>query len=216
VGPGKAALTTGWSLRWTLPCAAKLRFAGSQIDRLHGMKMRLATLATVLLLAIPGLLGAQQPEHIPLTVTSAFSADEVGWVLKPGNATVTGQAFLRLEDGSLKSCAGFNIELLPAGKYANERIQKTYRNNEQGQILLEENPPKFTPDVPAYHEMLLKGACDQRGEFRFEQVPAGEYYVMAFIIWEDTRSDPGRKTGGGVMKRIRVTPGSQVMVRLEN
>ena len=49
---------------------------------------------------------------------------------------------------------------------------KTYGNTNQGQILLVQNPPKFTPDVPEYLEMLLKGACDERGEFTFAQVPA--------------------------------------------
>ena len=180
------------------------------------MNMRLMTFATVLLLAIPRLLPAQQSEERTIGLASTFSADEVSWVLKPGNSTVTGQAFLRLKDGSLKSCTGFRIELLPAGEYASERIFKTYRNNEQGQVLLEDNPPKFTPDVRVYHDMLLKGGCNHRGEFRFEKVPAGEYYVMAFIIWEENVGGVTRKTGGGVMKRIHVTPGSQLSVKLAN
>jgi len=103
----------------------------------------------------------------PVKLDSVFKIDEVSFVKQSGTSTVRGTAFLRLADGSLKSCAGFNVELLPFAAYSKERIVRTYGNDQQGQILLEQNPPKFTPDVPEYHDMLIKGACDARGEFRF-------------------------------------------------
>lgn len=152
----------------------------------------------------------------PLKLESKFNADEVKFVKQPGTSTVTGSAFLKLADGTFKGCEGFNIELLPVAKYSNERITRTYGSNEQGQILLEQNPPKFTPDVNEYHEMLIKGACDQRGTFTFSNVPAGSYFVIAFIIWDDASGATPRKTGGGVMKRIDVAPGSRVEVLLKN
>jgi hypothetical protein len=148
----------------------------------------------------------------PVQLSSTFSIDEVRWVRGSGDSTVSGKAFLKLRDGSVKNCAGFNIELLPVAAYSSERIFKTYGSNEAGQVLLEDNPPKFTPDVKEYHEYLLKSSCDAGGEFRFEQVPAGNYYVMAFIIWDVEGSTPPSKAGGGVMKRIQVTSGSHVLV----
>jgi len=152
----------------------------------------------------------------PVKVDSPFNIDEVKFVKQVGNSTVTGQAFLKLADGTYKDCAGFKVELLPVAAYSNERIKKTYGNNQQGQILMEQNPPQFTPDVPEYHEMLLEGACDQRGEFNFSNVPAGDYFVIALIIWDDTSSASPRKTGGGMMKRIQVAPDSQVKVLLKD
>ena len=80
---------------------------------------------------------------------------------------------------------------------------------------MEQSPPKFTPDAPEYHEMLLKGACDQRGEFNFSNVPAGDYFVIALIIWEDKSSATPRQTGGGMMKRIQVAPDSRVNLLLK-
>ncbi|HTU64860.1 MAG TPA: nuclear transport factor 2 family protein [Steroidobacteraceae bacterium] len=148
----------------------------------------------------------------PLQLTNAFVLDDVKWVRDAGDSTVTGRTSLRLRDGSLKSCAGFPVELLPVAGYSSERIFRTYASNQSGQILVEDQPPKFTPDAPDYHEYLLKGACDARGEFRFEKVPAGEYYVMTFIIWDVPGSDPSAKTGGAVMKRIRVAPHSNIAV----
>jgi len=92
---------------------------------------------------------------------------------------------------------------------------KTYGNNQQGQILLEQNPPRFTPDVKEYHEMLLKGSCDARGKFNFENVAAGDYYVMAFIIWKTGPAEGASSSGGAVMKRIRVEPNSTNVVRMD-
>lgn len=143
----------------------------------------------------------------PVQLDSRFDRDEVSWIEEPGTATVSGQAHLTLRDGSRKGCAGFHVELLPVARYSTERILKTYGNTERGQVLLEDNPPKFTPDAAGYHEMVIKASCDQRHRFSFRQVPAGDYYVIAFIIW-DVPGAPGTKTGGGAMKRLRVEPGS--------
>jgi hypothetical protein len=165
----------------------------------------------LLVLACAALASAAEP----VKLESTFSLDEVKFVTQPGDATVSGKAFLKLADGSYKDCAGLNIELLPVAAYSRERIGRTYGNTEQGQILLEQNPPKFTPDVPEYHDMLLKGTCDARGRFEFTRVPAGDYFVMAFIIWDIPGATP-RKTGGAAMKRIRVEPRSSIDVLLRN
>lgn len=148
----------------------------------------------------------------PIKLDNKFDIEAVRFVKQTGTSTVTGKAFLKLADGTVKNCAGFNIELLPVAAYSKERIVKTYGNDRQGQILMEQNPPKFTPDAPEYHDMLIKGACDMRGEFNFSNVPAGDYFVIAFIIWDDPSRAPPGKTGGGVMKRIRVSPESRVEV----
>ena len=164
----------------------------------------------------------------PLRLDSRFDASAVQWVTQAGDSQVTGTAFLTLADGSRRSCAGFKVELLPVAEYSNERIRLTYGNNQQGQILLEQHPPKFTPDDPAYHELLLKSQCDAQGVFDFRQVPAGEFYVMVFVIWEEAGADPTpgqperlsgparprHQRGGALMKRIRVEPAARLEVTL--
>jgi len=146
----------------------------------------------------------------PVKLDHVFNIDEVSFVKQPGNSTVTGTAFITLADGTVKNCAGFNVELLPVAAYSTERIVRTYGNDQQGQILMDQNPPKFTPDAPEYHEALLKGACDARGQFRFSNVPEGDYFVMAFIIWEDASGATPRKQGGAAMKRIHVVASSAI------
>jgi hypothetical protein len=150
----------------------------------------------------------------PVKLDSKFDIEAVRFVKQTGTSTVSGKAFIKLADGTVKDCAGFNIELLPVTAYSKERIVKTYGNDQHGQILMEQNPPKFTPDAPEYHDMLIKGACDLRGDFSFSNVPAGDYFVIALIIWDDVSGPTPRKTGGGVMKRIQVSPESRVEVLL--
>jgi hypothetical protein len=147
-----------------------------------------------------------------IQLDSTFSVDEVSWVREPGDATVSGKAFLKLRDGTQRSCAGFAMELLPVATYSSERIIRTYGNNRAGQVLLEDNPPKFTPDAPGYHEYLLKSSCNAQGEFTFQNVPPGDYFVMAFIIWDVAGANPPAKTGGAVMKRIHVDPHAKLSV----
>lgn len=151
----------------------------------------------------------------PVQLENEFDRKEVQWVTEVGNSTVRGQAFLKLKDGTFKGCAGFGIELLPIAKYSSERIFKTYGNNERGQILLEDNPPTFTPDAKEYHEMLLKTRCNERNEFFFSNVPSGSYYVMAFIIWDVIENGQTSKAGGGVMGRIDVKPNSENHIQLK-
>lgn len=139
----------------------------------------------------------------PLALESRFNADEVSWVMEPGTATLSGRAYLRLADGSYTGCGDFHVELLPSAKYADERIYLTYGNNVQGQILMADKPPTFTPDAKQYHELGLSAECDENDRFIFHDVPAGEYYLIGFIIWpvgDDL-------AGGGVMKKISIAEG---------
>jgi len=116
----------------------------------------------------------------PLPLESHFSEDELQWLKEEGTATVKGKAYIKLADGSYKGCDGFNIELLPATSYSSERIQKTYGNTQQGQILISQNPPKFTPDPKAYHELTLKAKCGENDAFVFENVPQGRIFRYGF------------------------------------
>ncbi len=141
---------------------------------------------------------ASSRETVPLT--NEFDVDSVKFVKIKGNSSVSGEVHLKLESGVYKGCAGFNIELLPASKYANERIFSTYGNTDEGQILMSQKPPKFIPDVKEYHEYLIKSECDSNSNFRFNAVPSGDYYLIAFVIWG---KEPNQQ-GGGVMKRISV------------
>ncbi len=145
----------------------------------------------------------------PVEVKSQFNADEIKWIQSTGNSSISGSAFLRLNEKEQKGCAGFGVELLPVAGYSNERILNIYGNNSQGQVLMKDNPPKFTPDPTEYHELVRKSKCDEKNQFSFKGLPAGEYYVIFFIIWKD---ETGKDDGGAVMRRVSLKAGDNVVV----
>lgn len=164
-----------------------------------------------LLLILFCLCSYQTNSQEAIELKSVFNSDEVKWVKNAGPFGVSGEAYLKLATGEYKGCAGFNIELLPASNYADERILATYGNTAQGQILMSQNPPKFTPDVKKYHEYLIKSTCDRENKFHFDGVPSGDYYLIAFVIWE-VDSKP---QGGGVMKKISVGKQQNMQVNVK-
>jgi hypothetical protein len=147
----------------------------------------------------------------PVQLESRFDLEEVKWIQNKGNSSISGKAFLQLNKNEKKGCASFGVELLPVAKYSNERIFKTYGNNSQGQVLLKDNPPKFTPDHPKYHELVIKTVCDEKNAFTFNDLPAGDYYVIAFIIWKDEK---GQDDGGAVMKKLSLGGGEDKTIDL--
>ena len=150
----------------------------------------------------------------PIKLSSSFNEDEIVWVTNKGSASVFGTAYLELENTEKRGCASFNVELLPVARYSSERILKTYGNNEGGQILLSQNPPKFEPDVKRYHELVISTTCNSENQFEFHGVPQGDFYVLAFIIWSEKKDGVEKKFGGAVMKKIQVKANSKMKVKL--
>lgn len=150
----------------------------------------------------------------PIQLKNTFNLDEVKWVKTVGNSSIHGKAFLKLKNNESKGCADFSVELLPIAKYSNERILKTYGNNDHGQILIEDNPPKFTPDAKEYHDMVIKTKCNANNEFSFNNISDGEYYVIGFIIWDKNENGTAAKTGGAVMNKVKVSPNTKIEVLL--
>lgn len=174
------------------------------------MKKLLQLIITGLALSNPAYSFASEVVNLKNT----FNSDEIAWVMEKGTSTVFGTAYLTLEDGKKKGCANFHVELLPVAGYSSERIFNNYGNNTAGQILLSQNPPKFNPDVKEYHEMLLSTNCDSENKFRFNDVPKGDYYLIAFIMWDEEKDGATKKLGGAVMNKIQVKEGVTIEVNL--
>ena len=158
---------------------------------------------------LTGLFSIYSQAADPVQVKSQFNADEIKWIQSTGNSSISGSAFLQLNEKEQKGCAGFGVELLPVAGYSNERILKIYGNNSQGQVLMKDNPPKFTPDPVEYHELVRKSKCDEKNQFSFKDLPVGEYYVIFFIIW---KNETGEDDGGALMRRVSLKANENVVV----
>jgi hypothetical protein len=69
---------------------------------------------------------------------------------------------------------------------------------------------------PEYYAATLKTTCDAQGNFRFERVPAGDFYVVTIVRWGVPSGGITLPQGGALMRRISVAPGQSVSVLLSS
>lgn len=147
--------------------------------------------------------GCVQPQA-PITVTlnSTFNEEEAKNLLKDGTNTIQGNAFMRQSGGGVVTCAGNNVILFPETDYAKERMNVMYGNNELGfnsyyrQI-------KFEPNYEVFAKVTKITKCNSQGNFKFEKIADGTFYVVTSVLWQVANSTQG----GGLMKKVSVKNG---------
>lgn len=117
---------------------------------------------------------------------------------RTGTGVVTGQAFLRTRGGDVKVGAGSEVNLNPVTSYS----EYWYVSMTRGQALQE-------PD-PRMHKYLFVTQADAEGKFRFENVPAGEYFLTGKVTWEAPGRYYSSTQGGWISERITVRDGETV------
>lgn len=157
--------------------------------------MRIALIA-----AASFLLTACAPSVAPPGPAEArFDAGEAAFILKRGETTLRGQAFLPRETGTVVYSAGQTIRLIPATSYSRARMQRLYGGKKFVPAL---SVPKVEAD-PDYVKHTRTAVADPQGRFTFENVAPGEYFITAQAIWKER----GRylPSGGVMYQTARVT-----------
>jgi len=127
--------------------------------------------------------------------TSIYNPEEVSWFDQQGVGTITGNAFIRKQDGGIVSCAGQRVTLVPKSSYADERMEFIYQSLESGH-----NTSRFIDEADSrYMQSILTTVCDVDGRFKFKSLPAGSYYVTSAVWWGDPIQG-----GAQMMKRVSV------------
>lgn len=143
-------------------------------------------------------------------VVTPFDVNEVAYINERGSATVTGQAFLRQRGGGVVTCAGTEVVLIPAGKYAIEWAYKSFGSTAGGymDILTLKQFQNADPRFKSYSRTTI---CDAEGDFEFRGVANGSYYVKSTVSWY-----AGRYVyeGGTILKRIWISGGHSQRVLL--
>ncbi|MWD27716.1 hypothetical protein E0K89_009540 [Aquicoccus sp. SCR17] len=149
------------------------------------------------------LLGAVLAACAPMAIATPFRAEEVRGIKRDGRARIEGQAFLRQRGGGVVTCAGSGVLLIPAGGYATELFTRVWGNPEGGVAGTFVMGPKTLP--PGFLEYTRQSRCDAEGDFVFERVPDGTYFVASQVTW----TVPGSylPEGGVVGRRIAVRGG---------
>ena len=144
--------------------------------------------------------------------TVAFNPDDVAWAAKSGENTISGNALMRTVGGDAKTCAGLPVELIPEAPYARERITIIFGNLNEGYF-----PTSYltapNPD-PEYYRTVRRTVCDAQGNFLFEGIPSGSYYLTASVVWQIPMQYAAMVQGGQLMQRVSVTGGETKRVVL--
>lgn len=110
-----------------------------------------------------------------------------------GTASVIGQAFTKTKGGDVKYGAGNEVKLFPITSYSTEAWDRAIIGGE----LLEppdERSNKYTKSTIA----------DGAGNFKFKDLPPGDYYIYCIISWEIPVSSIMMTTGGIVGSKIKI------------
>lgn len=132
---------------------------------------------------------------------SQFNENQAQELMQPGTGTIKGNAFLRQAGGGVVTCAGSTVNLIPATDYAKERITMIYGSSDSGIARTVEF--KFRDDQPGYFIHTKNTKCDSQGNFQFEDIAAGEFFVTTFVSWSVGRIEQG----GLLMHRYEIRPG---------
>jgi hypothetical protein len=144
-------------------------------------------------------------------------------MLKIGQNKITGSALIRLASGSVISCAGLPVYLVPATGYATERMQHLFKSTTSGYSSINmiahipKLTPSFSPDYTDFHLLRKKSICDAQGYFEFENIADGQFYVLTTITWHVASSQyESYVYGGSLMERVSAFDGQKVRVVLSS
>lgn len=112
----------------------------------------------------------------PVVLTASFDPQAAAFINASGRAKISGQAFVRRNNGKLLRAVGTDVFLVPRTAYADERIAAIYGDRKQ------QGWDARLPDAePLYEQYMRKTIATSGGSFSFEHVADGEYYVIAMI-----------------------------------
>lgn len=110
----------------------------------------------------------------PQQILTPFMDNDFSTWKQPGPFTVTGQAFYKLPNGRVLTCAGETVSLVPAVGY----------NTELEQILQTGKGYPANYDRHA-HKYDHKAMCDGAGKFSFDNIPALNWIVVTRVSWQE-------------------------------
>jgi len=166
----------------------------------------LATMAVVLVGAVSCV-----PVSQTVTLKQPFDKAQAERLLRPGNNTIKVNAFMRQAGGGVVTCAGEDIDLVPATKMAEERVTALYGSVNGGYRPVGLGGLKFENEDPDYTNKWKTGICSSDGRAIFSKVADGDFYITTRVVW--TVQYP---QGGNLSKRISVKGGETLEVVLSN
>lgn len=136
-------------------------------------------------------------------IVSTFDPAEAAFINQAGTGRISGQAFLRRNDGMVVYAAGSDVILIPRTTYATERMNALYRGGKINSLVPE---PENTD--PRYISMTRKTRANGEGRFEFDGLADGDYYIVTRVVW----LIGGYTQGGNLMETASIRNGQAVEI----
>ncbi len=133
----------------------------------------------------------------PYVIQAPFIEEQWQQGRQSGTASITGQAFLKTVGGSIKTCAGEKVVLLPYNPYTAE-LYEVARRGQAGQ------PTNLDPRIRDYARFEI---CNAQGDFSFEGLPAGRWLISTKVVWEIPQRYGSSIQGGDVAAIVETVGG---------
>lgn len=119
-------------------------------------------------------------------------------------ALVKGQLFLRRNDGVVVYGAGSDVALIPKGAHVDQAVMASFAGTKQrSEANFFSKPPAFDPGIEAF---MRRTKADGQGNFSFEGVPPGSYYVMGKVTWCVPNQYGCMPQGGDLLEVVTISP----------
>lgn len=164
---------------------------------------------TILFLSLT-LAGCAAPRP-PIKMVSQFNEDEIAWSKGKGTGSLSGAALIQTQGGIPRTCAGRQVGLIPAATYSSERMFALYANQMKGFTRAFMANRVEEPTIQ-YTQSIRMTTCDAQGNFEFDGLPKGLYYVSTGVVWNMGNSVVSE--GGYLMQRVSINDGERTKVVL--
>jgi hypothetical protein len=111
-----------------------------------------------------------------------------------GSGTVEGQVFMKTVGGDVKYGAGSEVILNPITSYSEQWYDASYNLHRP-----------MSPADARQAQYLVTIQADGSGNFKFNNVPPGRYFVTSSVFWQIPSQFGLSRQGGMMTNRITVT-----------
>ncbi len=133
------------------------------------------------LLAAAALIAACQQTRV-IAVGETFDPKAAAAALAPGDNTIRGSAFSRKLSSTIVPAAGEVVRLVPANAYSDARIKAFYGDSKMADGTKRVD---FADTHPEYVALTRTTKADKKGDFEFERVRPGRYYLITRVFWTE-------------------------------
>jgi len=158
----------------------------------------------IITLSVLILTGCMEPRVIK--PTALFDPSSASYIFDVGGNTISGQAFLRQNGGGVVTCASSEVYIFPVNEYSSQIISEMFGSTDKG-YSIGVSSIDYDADYVKYRRVSV---CDAQGNFVFENVADGEYYLSTDVRWVIGNS----RQGGYLFEKVSVNKGSNLKVLL--